>query len=136
MKTDLAEIWEMQNTIDEIVAQKYELLYPQHVDDCEENDEVREDLLNNWIIQMVNCIHSEAEELKNEANWKHWKPPKPIDREKAKGETIDLAFFVFSMALKLEMSPEEFLERYKNKLEENINRQHGKSKEGKNYGTK
>lgn len=133
----LIEIFKMQNELDEFIAEKHGLVYPQHImtDGSPEQEEHKEDEVNNWLVQLVLCIHSETNELQNELQWKHWKVyNQHLDREKILMELVDISFFTMSALLKLEVTPEEFHAAYKAKYDENVARQNNKSKEGKNYG--
>lgn len=79
--------------------------------------------LNYWMKQYVIAIISEANELLNEINWKHWKGDKLINRENCKEETIDLLHFILDLAIVLEMDDKEIFERYTEKRSRNVDRQ-------------
>lgn len=136
----LDKLWQMQEQLDEYIAEKRGLVYPQHLEDnfVDEDGELsnlKEDALGNWLIQMCLCIFSETNELLNETPWKHWKDyPNPVAREKAKQEVIDILFFTISSAQKLEMTPDELFSEFFKKYEENVARQQGKVKGREDYG--
>lgn len=136
MADKLDDIWQWQAQLDNYIAEKYGLVYPQHLvsDGSPESEAYIQEEMSNWIVQMCLCLYSEVAELQNETAWKHWKPPTPMDREKTKMEMIDILFFTISALQKLNVTSEEAHAAFKEKFDENVARQQGKSKEGKNYG--
>lgn len=65
-------------------------------------------------------ILSEAQELKNESNWKlHKKTKKPLDKEHAIYEYIDILHMVFSGLIKLGITPRQCYQYYMAKNKEN-----------------
>lgn len=78
-----------------------------------------------WIKQMCLCIISEACELIDETNWKHWKNKKPIDENKIKEEIIDLWHFLISLSIKAGLTPDDIKTIYIDKNLENYKRQLG-----------
>jgi dimeric dUTPase (all-alpha-NTP-PPase superfamily) len=68
-------------------------------------------------------ILSEAQELKNESNWKlHKKTKKTLDKEHAIYEYIDILHMVLSGLIKLGVSPRECYQYYMAKNKENRDR--------------
>lgn len=133
----LDDILEMQDKLDEYIAEKYGLVYPQHIisDGSPEAEQYLDEETSNWLVQMCLCLHSEVNELQNETHWKHWKVyDKPLDHKKIQMELTDILFFTLSSMLKVGMTAEDIHSAFKEKYEENVARQQGKSKEGKNYG--
>jgi dimeric dUTPase (all-alpha-NTP-PPase superfamily) len=45
-------------------------------------------------------------------NFKWWKNPQPVDRERVKEELVDILHFFVSMCLKCDISPEELYQGY------------------------
>ena len=88
--------------------------------------------MEQWIQKETLAMLSELSELIDEVNFKWWKNPKPVDKDKVKDELVDILHFFVSMCLKTGMSSLELYERYINKNKENFLRQQGKS-EKKGY---
>ena len=81
-----------------------------------------------WIQKLTLAMLSELAELLDEANFKWWKNPKQVDEHFVKEELIDILHFFVSMCLDAGMTPGEMHRLYLEKHQENLNRQHGKSK--------
>ncbi len=88
--------------------------------------------MDQWIQKETLAMLSELAELIDEVNFKWWKNEKQIDKDKVKGELVDILHFFVSMCLKTGMDADELHQRYLDKNAENFNRQHGKS-EKKGY---
>ncbi|MEW6661187.1 MAG: dUTPase [Bacillota bacterium] len=80
-----------------------------------------------WLQKEVMAIIAELGELLNEVNFKWWKNPKPLDREKIKEELVDILHFFTSMCIKMDITSQELFEAYKLKNQENFARQNGTS---------
>lgn len=83
--------------------------------------------LGTWVQKEVLAMVAELAELLDEVNFKWWKNPKPIDRERVKEELIDLLHFFVSTCLKAGLSAEDVYRAYLAKNEENFRRQRGLS---------
>lgn len=83
--------------------------------------------LGTWVQKEVLAIVSELAELLDEVNFKWWKNPKPIDRERVKEELIDILHFFVSTCLKAGLTAEDVYQAYLTKNEENFRRQQGLS---------
>ncbi|NLM95449.1 MAG: dUTPase [Firmicutes bacterium] len=83
--------------------------------------------LSTWLQKETLAIVAELAELLNEVNFKWWKNPQPVDRERVKEELVDILHFFVSMCLKCDISPEELYQGYLTKNQENFRRQHGTS---------
>lgn len=81
-----------------------------------------------WIQQMCRCIITEACELNDATNWKHWKNKKDIDWDNVREEIIDIWHFLISLSIKVDLSPDDIINKYIDKNLENYNRQLGTSK--------
>ena len=88
-----------------------------------------------WMQKEVLAMISELSEVLDEVNFKWWKNPKPVDDSALKGELVDVLHFFVSMCLKSGMTAEELFTRYKEKNQENFDRQYGRSqKQGYEIG--
>jgi len=67
-------------------------------------------------------IH-ETIEVENELNWKHWKIPIFVDKEKVKEEIVDQFIFLMNEINIVEMDSGELFDRTLNKISVNIDRQ-------------
>ena len=72
--------------------------------------------------QCRSIIH-EAVELTDCYNWKWWKPTKYVDKNEAREEFVDIWHFLVSLTLYMGLTPDDLLAEYKEKNEENHNRQ-------------
>jgi dimeric dUTPase (all-alpha-NTP-PPase superfamily) len=80
-----------------------------------------------WIQKEILAIVAELGELLNEVNYKWWKNPKPLDREKIREELVDILHFFTSICIKMDITSQELFEAYKIKNQENFARQNGTS---------
>ncbi len=80
-----------------------------------------------WIQKNVLAMVSELGELLNEVNFKWWKNERPIDRDAACEEMVDVLHFFVSMCCCIGMDAQELFERYIEKNKENFDRQYGRS---------
>lgn len=83
--------------------------------------------LSTWVQKEVLAIVSELAELLDEVNFKWWKNPQPVDRERVKGELVDILHFFTSICLKAGLSAEDVYRAYLAKNQENFRRQQGLS---------
>lgn len=83
--------------------------------------------LSTWLQKETLAIVAELAELLDEVNFKWWKNPQPVDRERVKEELVDILHFFVSMCIKCDISPEELYQGYLAKNEENFRRQRGTS---------
>ncbi len=108
----LEVLFDLQNTFDEYIKEKRNLDYSDK---------------EYWVQQMCRCIITEACELTDATNWKHWKNEKKVDWDNVKEEVIDLWHFLMSLSIKVGLTPEDIVTQYINKNIENYDRQFGKS---------
>lgn len=104
-------IFQLQQSLDEDIATRRNLDFPKEV----------------WLQKEVLAMISELSELLDEVNFKWWKNPKPVNEAALKGELVDILHFFVSMCLKSGMSAEELFALYKEKNQENFDRQYGRS---------
>ena len=104
-------IFQLQQSLDDDIAARRVLSHPK---------EVR---IQKEVLAMI----SELSELLDEVNFKWWKNPKPVNEAALKGELVDVLHFFVSMCLKSGMSAEELFALYKEKNQENFDRQYGRS---------
>lgn len=104
-------IFQLQQSLDEDIATRRNLDFPKEV----------------WLQKEVLAMISELSELLDEVNFKWWKNPKPVNEAALKGELVDVLHFFVSMCLKSGMSAEELFALYKEKNQENFDRQYGRS---------
>lgn len=110
----LDEIFAMQKTLDEYITDTRNL-----------NDGKYSK--SDWIQKKCLALIDEVTELLNEINYKWWKNEKPINEQAVKEELTDILHFFISMCIDAGMTGEELFQIYRNKNQENINRQQGKS---------
>jgi len=108
----LEALFDLQNTFDEYIKEKRGLDYSDK---------------EYWIQQMCRCIITEACELTDATNWKHWKNKKDVDWDNVKEEVIDLWHFLISVSIKVGLNPKDIIDQYINKNLENYKRQLGTS---------
>lgn len=84
---------------------------------------IPEDFNGYRIFMILTAIIHESVELQRETNWKWWKKEKDLDVKKIKEETSDILHFFIQLCLEIGLTPDEILYEYKQKLEENHNRQ-------------
>lgn len=83
--------------------------------------------MEEWVQKEVLAIVAELGELLNEINFKWWKNPRPVNRERVKEELVDLLHFFVSLCLKVDLGAEELYQGYLKKNRENFRRQQGLS---------
>lgn len=110
-KDRLAHIFELQQSFDQELADKRGLNFDTAT----------------WVQKEVLAIISELGEILDEVNFKWWKNPKEIDRDKLTEEIVDVLHFFVSMCLKVGITPEELYQAYLEKNQENFKRQQGSS---------
>lgn len=108
-KDMLAEIFRLQARFDQAVIEHRGLEFSQEV----------------WIQKEILAIISELSEILDEVNFKWWKDPKEINKERLTEEIVDVLHFFVSMCLKAEIGPEELFTAYVCKNQENFARQEG-----------
>src|SRR5688572_26227960 len=64
------------------------------------------------IFMLATAVTHESVELQRETSWKWYKTPKEMDLDKIKEELIDIAHFVFQIAMEIGMEPKDFIEIY------------------------
>ncbi|MEW6243995.1 MAG: dUTPase [Bacillota bacterium] len=105
----LERIFALQRQFDEDLARRRGLTYRPEV----------------WVQKEVLAMLSELAELLDEVNFRWWKDPRPIDREKVLEELVDLLHFFISTCLKMGFEAEDLYEAYVRKNRENFKRQEG-----------
>lgn len=138
-QTDLNEIMAKQLDVLKAIASRKgwegpDYFYPAIHEGDEKFDTVQhpsmamnQEYKQRWIKEYVLCLHSEASELLDLINWKHWKETQnPVDWEEAKFEIVDLLIFVLNLSLASGMGPGELAQRVSHKMDINIVRQQNK----------
>lgn len=80
-----------------------------------------------WLQKRALALIEEITEVLNEANYKWWKNPKPVDRSALKEELVDVLHFYVGMCIDAGISSQELFDAYITKNEENYKRQQGLS---------
>lgn len=80
-----------------------------------------------WIQKEALALMVELGEVVEEARFKWWKNPQPIDQAKLHEELVDVLHFFVSMCIDAGMDAEALYEGYRAKNQENIRRQDGLS---------
>ena len=112
-------IFQLQQSLDDDIVSRRNLRYS------------REEWMQKEVLAMI----SELSEVLDEVNFKWWKNPRPVDDAALKGELVDVLHFFVSMCLKSGMTAEELFSLYKEKNQENFDRQYGRSsKQGYEVG--
>ncbi|MDR1093674.1 MAG: dUTPase [Clostridiales bacterium] len=115
MKDKLDVIFECQQKLDAFLIEKRGLNFTP----------------SEWIQKETLAMISELGELLDEARFKWWKNPQPVDGAKVKEELVDILHFFIGMCLNAGMTSDELFKIYLEKNEENFKRQFGTSlKEG------
>lgn len=83
--------------------------------------------LEEWVQKEVLAMLSELGEILDEVNFKWWKNPQPVERERLTEELVDLLHFFVSMCIKVGITPKMLHEAYVKKNYENRLRQAGLS---------
>jgi len=86
-----------------------------------------------WLFQLTHALHDEVNELSNSCHWKWWSKDvkenpslmfKGIkDEGNAKIEAIDILHFLISIFQVLDMTPDDIINVYRMKHQNNIHRQ-------------
>lgn len=129
MTDKLELIFQKQNELDEMIAEKRGLIYPNHIDP-ELNPDAYPQILWHWIHQQCIALMVEVGEIHEAAQFKWWKEyNEPIDMDNVRKETIDAFHFLLSLMIKLGMTPDDIVKVYMEKNQENHKRQDGTSQE-------
>jgi hypothetical protein len=76
------------------------------------------------IVMNHTALVTELSEFMNEVGWKDWITPRGwVNREAAVGELVDAAHFLANLLVRLDVTDEEWEQRYQAKQEVNRNRQ-------------
>ncbi len=111
----LDDIFRLQATFDESLSARRRLSYT----------------TEEWIQKDSMAIVVELAELLDEVNFKWWKNPRPVDKDRVAEELADVLHFFVSMCLKVGLSADDLHGAYVRKNRENFLRQEGLSaKEG------
>jgi len=76
-----------------------------------------------WVLNYCRAMSQEIAELTDCVPWKWWAKYQTFDRQNARVEVVDLLHFLVSLALVLEMTPEDFYIAYTKKHSVNLARQ-------------
>lgn len=80
-----------------------------------------------WIKEMLACLSNEIEEIRGWLPWKTWKTyPEGVfekNLNEIKFECVDLVHFVVELMMIVGITPEEAIQLYQEKLEQNHKRQ-------------
>lgn len=80
-----------------------------------------------WMQREVMAMIVEASELLTEVNYKWWKDPKPIDRQRVLGEMADIFHFFLAACLRMGFTADDLYNAYCAKNAENFRRQRGET---------
>lgn len=89
------------------------------VDTRQMTDEQRQQ----WVLNYCRAMSQEIAELTDSVPWKWWAKYQTFDKQNARVEVVDLMHFLISLALVLEMSPDDFFNAYTKKHQVNVQRQ-------------
>jgi len=76
-----------------------------------------------WVLNYCRAMSQEIAELTDSVPWKWWAKYQTFDKQNARVEVVDLMHFLISLALVLEMTPEDFYAAYTKKHSVNLARQ-------------
>jgi len=76
-----------------------------------------------WVLNYCRAMSQEIAELTDSVPWKWWAKYQTFDKQNARVEVVDLMHFLISLALVLEMTPEDFYTAYTKKHSVNLARQ-------------
>lgn len=76
-----------------------------------------------WVLNYCRAMTQEVAELTDSVPWKWWAKYQTFDKQNARVEVVDLLHFLISLALVLEMTPEDFYQAYTKKHQVNLARQ-------------
>jgi dimeric dUTPase (all-alpha-NTP-PPase superfamily) len=76
-----------------------------------------------WVLNYCRAMSQEIAELTDSVPWKWWAKYQTFDKQNARVEVVDLMHFLISLALVLEMTPDDFFAAYTKKHQVNVNRQ-------------
>lgn len=105
--------------LDEIFRLQEELNLRIGVDTRHMNDEQRQQ----WVLNYCRAMSQEVAELTDSVPWKWWAKYQTFDKQNARVEVVDMLHFLISLALVLEMTPDDFYEAYTKKHRVNLQRQ-------------
>lgn len=108
----LEEIFALQRTLNE------ELIQSRHLEGFSPEE---------WLQKYAMALQVELSEMLEECNYKWWKNPKPVDKDKLQEEIVDVFHFFVSLCLASGMDAETLYRRYLDKNRENHLRQQGLS---------
>ncbi len=105
--------------LDEIFRMQEALNLRIGVDTRHMTDEQRQQ----WTLNYCRAMSQEVAELTDSVPWKWWAKYQTFDKQNARVEVVDLLHFLVSLALVLEMTPEDFYTAYAKKHSVNLARQ-------------
>ncbi len=111
MQDRLAEIFSWQQAFNDRVRRDRNLDYPAH----------------EWIQKEALALMVELGEVVEEARFKWWKNPQPIEPDRLQEELVDVLHFFISLCLDAGMDAESLYQGYLAKNRENFRRQDGLS---------
>jgi dimeric dUTPase (all-alpha-NTP-PPase superfamily) len=80
-----------------------------------------------WVQREMTAMMVEACEVLSEVNYKWWKDPREISREKVLDEMADILHFFTAACLRMGFTASDLFSAYCAKNRENFRRQHGES---------
>lgn len=105
--------------LDEIFRMQEALNLRIGVDTRHMTDEQRQQ----WTLNYCRAMSQEVAELTDSVPWKWWAKYQTFDKQNARVEVVDMLHFLVSLALVLEMTPEDFYAAYAKKHSVNLARQ-------------
>ncbi|MCX7886557.1 MAG: dUTPase [Verrucomicrobiae bacterium] len=76
-----------------------------------------------WVLNYCRAMSQEVAELTDSVPWKWWAKYQSFDKQNARVEVVDMLHFLISLALVLEMTPDDFYNAYVKKHQVNLQRQ-------------
>jgi dimeric dUTPase (all-alpha-NTP-PPase superfamily) len=76
-----------------------------------------------WVLNYCRAMTQETAELTDSVPWKWWAKYQTFDKQNARVEVVDLLHFLVSLALVLELTPDDFYQAYTKKHQVNLDRQ-------------
>jgi NTP pyrophosphatase (non-canonical NTP hydrolase) len=121
MTNDLEWLLALQKDLVHEIDNRMKTNLYQTIDSGTDGEKIR------WMYEMINALHNELEEVRNEFPWKSWKQYQGYDlKEKLpaiKEEVMDLLHFWLDMCLILGISSDEIRKGYAAKQQKNLDRQ-------------
>lgn len=123
---EINELYEMQRKLDDTIVENFfDRNSKGNVDAKKLTGLIDHYRYTGFLTERITALQVEVSELANETRcFKYWSTRQnQYDREKALKEYVDIFHFFLSIGNTLNFSPEEIVQAYKEKNEENYNRQ-------------